>query len=139
MRENCFEEVLGEIRKFRIEFQVDARCQKRKAFEEPLDVGVRAVDAFDAQPGRDLRELPGEIGAGLPQVLKFPVVVRKESWIHGLDQPFPSRQWHGAGFEIDVSLDVELLGTRLSPDHPLDLQTDSVVSHFGLVDHDVDD
>ena len=61
MRINRLKQGLRETRKFRIQFQVDARSQERKALEQPFDIRVGADIlgiSVQGQSAGDLGKLP---------------------------------------------------------------------------------
>ena len=82
MRIDDLEQRLGEARELRVELELHARGEKPDAFEQPLDVGIRHLEAVHAEPRRNLRELLCEFSAGLSQVLQLEVGVLKQPRIH---------------------------------------------------------
>ena len=82
MRVDDLEQCLRETGKLGVDLQLHARGQKPDAFEQPLDVGIVHGQTVHAEPGRDLGELFGELGARLPQMLQLQVVILEETRIH---------------------------------------------------------
>jgi len=82
VRVDDFEQRLREPGKLGVDLQLHARREKADAFEQPLDVGIVHREAVHAEPGRDLRKLLGEFGAGLAQVVQLEVVVLQQAGIH---------------------------------------------------------
>ena len=82
MRVNDFEQRLCEAGELGVELQLDASREKRKAFQQALDVGVRDLDAAHAEPSRHLRKLLRELRTHLADMLQLEVVVPEEPRIH---------------------------------------------------------
>jgi hypothetical protein len=66
MRVHQLREVLGEARKFIVDFQLHARREETEPFEQTFHVGIRAFEAFQSEPPGDLRKLAGELATHLP-------------------------------------------------------------------------
>ena len=82
LRVDDLQQPLREARELGVELQLDAAGQEREAFEQAFDVGVGDLQALDAQPGSDLRELLRELGAHLAQMAQFLVVVAEQARVH---------------------------------------------------------
>ena len=83
LRVDDLEQALREARELGVELELHPAGQEGRALEQSLDVGVVHLDAVDAQPRGDLRELLRELGTHLAQVLQFLVVVAQQSRVHG--------------------------------------------------------
>jgi hypothetical protein len=71
------QQVLGETREFGVELELHARGQKRKPLEQPLDIGIGAFQAFEAQSSGDLRELTRKFRAHVLYMLQLVLVIAK--------------------------------------------------------------
>ncbi len=91
VRVDGVQQVLGEARVLAVELELHARGEKGEAFQQPLDVRVRALEALEAEPGGDLRELGRELRARLANELQLAVVVLEQARVHGVS-PARSRR-----------------------------------------------
>ena len=82
VRVDDLEQRLGEARELRLHLELNAGREEGDPFEQPLDVRIRHLEAGHPQPGGDLRELLGELGTHLAQVLQFSVVVPEQARVH---------------------------------------------------------
>lgn len=89
------QQVLRELRVFRILLVVHARGEEGEALEQPLDVGVDAFAAghraVQREPGGDLRMLARELRRGVADVQQLLPVVAEKSGIHGGSRKPPLR------------------------------------------------
>ncbi len=74
--------MLREDRELRIELELNARGKEGESFQEALDLGVGALETFQAETTGDLREFSCELAAHLADVLKFAVVMLEQARIH---------------------------------------------------------
>ena len=117
VRIDDLEQRLCEAREFGVELQLHARGEKRRPFDQPLDVGiVDDVDAVHAEARGDLRRLRRELGAHLAQVLELEVVELKEAGVH---QRHPRLGEFGdldlSSFEVDLGPHEQIDRDRLRP------------------------
>src|SRR3546814_4460009 len=82
MRVHHLQQMPREDREFGIELQLHARREEGEALQEPLHIGVGAVECVEAQPGGDLRIFAGELAAHLADVRQFLIVELQEARIH---------------------------------------------------------
>ena len=87
MRVEDPEQCVGEFGKFVVETVMDARPQKRHAFEEPRD--MRIVNRFRGkpQPAGDLRVRLGKLSRQPAQRIQFAIVVGKQRVRHRIKRP----------------------------------------------------
>ena len=67
MRIDVLEQVLGEARELRVDLELDPRRQESEPLQQPLHVGIGALEAVEAEAAGDLGELLRELGAHLAQ------------------------------------------------------------------------
>src|SRR4026207_1917883 len=100
-RVNGFQQGLRETREFRIEFQVNARGEPGKAFQQAFNVRIRTnlFGVFvEGKTAGDFRKFAGEFAGHFAEVAKLGVVVLERPLIHWNDLPgmfgrSPGRWW----------------------------------------------
>ncbi len=83
MRDELFQQVVGEFRKFVLQLELDPRGKERSAFEKAADQRVDAVFQNAAEPFRNARILVCEFARLLIEQLKFPIVEVEKFPVHG--------------------------------------------------------
>jgi hypothetical protein len=87
LRIDELEKMLCEARKFGVELPMDARREKREPLEQPLDVGIGAIESAQAESSGDLRILLRELRPHPAQELELAAVELQESVIHQVGAP----------------------------------------------------
>ena len=82
VRVDDLQQMLGESRELVVHLELHPPRQEAETLQQPLDVGISALEPLQPQPPGDLRELAGEFPAQLAQVLEFSVVVFEQTGIH---------------------------------------------------------
>src|SRR5581483_5891558 len=88
MREQNIEQALGDLGEFVIEFEVDAGCQQRHAFQQPLDMRILAFVRLQHQARGDFWVFLGEFSAHATQKTELVFVVLEQVVAHAY--PFTS-------------------------------------------------
>ena len=83
LRIDDLQQALREARELGVDLELDAAGQKRKPLQQPFDIGVGDLEAFETEPRRDLGKLLRELGPHLAQVAQFLVVVAQQPRVHG--------------------------------------------------------
>ena len=86
MRVDQLEQVLRELGKLGIDFELYPRGHEREALKQAFDIRVRAVDTFHTKTTGDFRKLAGKLTTHLPNMIQLLVIVAKKSWIHILSR-----------------------------------------------------
>ena len=81
-RDHHFHEVLGKGRELGVDLELYPRREESKAFEQALDIRIRAVDAFNRKAPGDLRKFARELRGALAHVQELAVVVLEKPRIH---------------------------------------------------------
>jgi hypothetical protein len=84
VRAQHLEELLGELRKLGVDLELNARRQEGEAFEQTLDVRIRAFERVEPEPPGYLRKVPSELAAEIPQVAKLAIVIVEKPRIHAI-------------------------------------------------------
>ncbi len=87
-----FQQMLREVRMTGIQLQLYARGEKREAFQQTLDIRVRALQPLYSEARGNTRIRLRELRARLANVLQFPVVVFEQPGIH-VYLPLGSLTW----------------------------------------------
>ncbi len=83
MRNELFQQIVGEFRKFVLQLELDPRCKERGAFEKAADQRVDAIFQNTAEPLCNARILICEFTRLLVEQLKFPIIEVEKFPIHG--------------------------------------------------------
>ncbi len=62
--------------------QLHARGEEGEALQQPLHVGVLHLEPAETEPGRDLGELGGELGAHVAHEAQLALVEPQQARIH---------------------------------------------------------
>ena len=84
VRTHQAEELLREAGKLPVELQVHPGREERETLEEPLDVGVGALERVEPEAPRDLGKVARELASELPQIAELAVVILEQSRVHEL-------------------------------------------------------
>src|SRR5690606_36505527 len=87
VRIHHLQQTLRKTRKFRTQYQANARRQETEAIEQTLHIGISHLCAVHPQAPRDFGVHLGELGAHLTHVHQFAVVIVEQTRIHQAPPP----------------------------------------------------
>jgi len=113
MRENNIEQMTGEGWVLKLQFKLNPRRQKGRAFQKPLDIGVKDLESVHPEPRRDLWVALGEFGPHLAEKGQFRFIMLQQSGIQNGLSPVLKRDM--ARRRIELGAQVKLGRNRFGP------------------------
>lgn len=122
MRKNNVEQMTGEGWVLQLQFELNTRRQKGRAFEKTFDIGVEDLEPVHPEPRGDLWIALGELGPHLAEKGQFRFIMLQQSGIQDGLAPVLKRDM--ARRRIELTAQVKLGRNRFGPHVGHDIEGD---------------